>query len=292
MYMKQLMMMLAFSGLTQLSFAQTDSTQKQNDTITVGNFVIIKKNRPEKVENDNSKDERVKININFNNNRVKKLNNVSTNWFIFDLGFTNLIDNTDYTAAQGMGYLKTGRPVDGVVTQNSMALNSGKSSNANLWFFMQKLNVSKHVLNLKYGLGLEMYNFRYDRSLSYRNTPMPYAFNDSISFSKNKLYVGYLTVPFMININPYPTKKHAFSMSFGVSAGYLVGSHNKQISAERGKQKYYGDMMLQPWRFAAIGEIGLGPVRLYGSYSLNNLHKESTGLKQTPYAVGLRFSNW
>jgi hypothetical protein len=49
---------------------------------------------------------------------------------------------------------------------------------------------------------------------------------------------------------------------------------------------------LQPWRFAVVGELGLGPVRLYGSYSLNDLHKESTGLKQTPYAVGIRFSNW
>ncbi|MBS1627987.1 MAG: hypothetical protein JSR09_04085 [Bacteroidetes bacterium] len=291
--MKQLMMLLAFSGLAQLSVAQTDSTQQQSDTITVGNFAIVKKNKPEKTDNENNKNEKVKINIGFkNSNREKKLSNVSTNWFIFDLGFANLIDNTNYTAAQSMGYLKTGRPADGPVTQNSMALNSGKSSNANLWFFMQKINVTKHVLNLKYGLGLEMYNFRYDRSLSYRNTPMPYVFNDSIGFSKNKLYVGYLTVPFMININPYPTKKHAFSMSFGVSAGYLVGSHNKQISAERGKQKYYGDMMLQPWRFAAIGEIGLGPVRLYGSYSLNDLHKEATGLKQTPYAVGIRFSNW
>jgi len=49
-----------------------------------------------------------------------------------------LVDNTNYTAAQGMGYLKTGRPADGQVTQNSMALNSGKSSNANIWFLCRK----------------------------------------------------------------------------------------------------------------------------------------------------------
>jgi len=41
--MKRLMMMLALSGLVQLSFAQTDTTAKTNDTVKVGNFIIIKK---------------------------------------------------------------------------------------------------------------------------------------------------------------------------------------------------------------------------------------------------------
>lgn len=286
------MMMLAFAGLAQTTFAQTDTTTKAADTVKVGNFIIIKKN---KEGADDKKNQIINITVNRHQRNYtpkRKLSNKSTNWFIFDLGFTNLVDNTNYTTAQGMGYLKTVRPADGPVTQNSMALNSGKSSNANIWFFMQKINVSKHVLNLKYGMGLEMYNFRYDRSLSYRTYPNAFAFNDSIGFSKNKLYAGYLTVPFMININPTPQKHRSFSLSLGVSAGYLVGEHDKQISGDRGKQKYHGDFQLQPWRFAAITELGLGPVRLYGSYSLNTLHKETTGLKQTPYAVGIRFSNW
>lgn len=152
--MKHLMMLLALSGLVQLSFAQTDTTAKPTDTVQVGNFIIIKKNKDGKLTDD----EKINININFKGKDIsikKKPGNISTNWFIFDLGFTNLVDNTNYTAAQGMGYLKTGRPADGQVNQNSMALNSGKSSNANIWFFMQKMNVANHVLNLKYGLGLE-----------------------------------------------------------------------------------------------------------------------------------------
>ena len=157
---------------------------------------------------------------------------------------------------------------------------------------MQKMNVYKHVVNLKYGLGYEMYNFRYDRSLSYRKDPSPYIFNDTVSFSKNKLFAGYITVPFMININTAPSKQKSLSFSAGVSAGYLVASRNKQVSNERGKVKYKGDFDLEPFRLAAIGELGLGPVRLFGSYSLNKLHKSSTGLDQTPYSFGIRFSNW
>jgi hypothetical protein len=289
--MKPLIIATACMIVATTGFAQTDST-KASDTIHVGNFVIIKKNKEGNTNTYKNDDKSININVYTNGHQNKKLHNISTNWFIMDIGFTNLVDNTNYAAAQTMGYLKTPNAAAGPVTQNSMTLNSGKSSNVNIWFFMQKLNVSNHVLNLKYGMGYEMYNFRYDRSISYRSTPQAMVFNDSIGFSKDKLFAGYITVPFMININPTPHKHHGLSFSVGVSAGYLVDWRNKQISGERGKQKYRGDMQLQPWRLATIAEIGLGPVRLYGSYSFNTLHRDNTGLNQTPYAVGIRFSNW
>jgi hypothetical protein len=56
--------------------------------------------------------------------------------------------------------------------------------------------------------------------------------------------------------------------------------------------KYKGDFDLQPFRLAAVAEMGLGPIRLYGSYSLNKLHADGTRLSQYPYAIGIRFSNW
>jgi hypothetical protein len=173
--------------------------------------------------------------------------------------------------------------------KDDLKLITGKSSNVNLWLFMQKLNVTGRVLNLKYGLGLEMYNFRYKENFSYNENPA-FIFRDTVDFSKNKLYVGYASVPFMINIDPTPNKRHGFSISAGVSAGYRIGSHTKQISDERGNAKNHGEFDLDPWRFAYVAELGLGPARLYGSYSINPLHQD--GLKQYPYAIGLRFSNW
>ena len=81
-----------------------------------------------------------------------------------------------------------------------------------------------------------------------------------------------------------------FNLSAGVSAGYRIGSHTKQISDERGKIKDHNDFDLNDWRFAYIAELGLGPVHLYGSYSINELFQD--GLKQYPYTLGIRFSNW
>ena len=31
-------------------------------------------------------------------------------------------------------------------------------------------------------------------------------------------------------------------------------------------KKLHGSFDLDPWRFAYVGEVGFGPVRLYGSY--------------------------
>lgn len=290
--MKRLVCVVAIllAGLT--GFAQTDSTQKNTDTVKVGNFIIIKKKNNNGYSDDNDRSSR-RSTIEYRvERRTRRRSNISTNWWIMDLGFANMRDNTDYAAAQAGGFYKTLRTADGPVTTNSNKLITGKSSNVNIWFFMQKLNVIKHVVNLKYGLGLEMYNFRYDSRLSYRNDPQPYAFNDSIGFTKNKLYVEYLTVPIMLNINTTPDSRRGFSFSAGISAGYLTNSRNKQISGDRGKQKIKGDFNFEPWRIATIAELGLGPVRLYGSYSLNRLQKDITRVEQYPYTVGIRFSNW
>jgi hypothetical protein len=261
--------------LTTTVFAQIDTTTK-------------KVNRPISIEINTSNLSKHNINL-VDTSIFSKKKNVSTNWWVLDFGFCNLRDNTDYNNTSGY-YFKTinNRPR---ITKNSFKLNEGKSSNVNLWFFIQKMNVYKRILNLKYGLGLEMYNYRYENNLSFRKDEnSSFVFNDSVSFSKNKLFISYLTVPFMININTKPTNK-GLSISAGVSAGYLLRNRNKQISEQRGKVKYDGSFDLQPFRIAAIGELGMGRIRLYGSYSLNNLYNDDTKLQQFPYTIGFRLGH-
>ncbi len=260
------------------AFAQTDSTKQNSDTIRVGGITIIKKGG-----------EGNEHGITFKRRIRSKPSNVSTNWFIFDLGFTNYNDKTNYTSAETVAFAPT--VAGNKLNKSLLELRSGKSSNFNLWFFMQKLNVSKHVLNLKYGMGLEMNNFRYESPVSFTKAANTTMFLDTISFSKNKLFTSYLTVPVLININTNPNSyKKSFQFSVGASAGYLVASRLKQISPERGKQKIRDDFNLERWRINLMAEVGLGPVRLYGTYGLTPLMQN--GLKQYPYSVGFRFSNW
>ena len=143
--MKRLVILTAFLLAAGVSFAQTDSLSKSSDTVKVGNFIIIKKNKGNEVTEKSHGD----YHYDYKEERFpRKRTTLSTNWFIFDLGFANVRDETNYTAAQSESYFKVLRPADGKVNENSYQLNNGKSSNVNIWLFMQKLNVSKHMLNL------------------------------------------------------------------------------------------------------------------------------------------------
>jgi hypothetical protein len=167
---------------------------------------------------------------------------------------------------------------------------------------MQRLNLIKHYVNLKYGIGIEMNNYRFKSAVSFKeagvnpyntaqNINHPFIFRDSISFSKNKLAADYATVPFMLNLRTNPNNSSkGLSLSAGVSVGYLYSTRNKQKSGERGKHKNTGDYDVEKWKFSYIGELGLGSVRLYGSYTPKSIFEN--GLNMMPYSIGIRLSNW
>ncbi len=223
---------------------------------------------------------------------IKKLKNVSTNWFSFDLGYANFHDKsaTIYYLQMHPGIVA---PSNNFVNNSNLKLINNKSNNFNLWIVQQKVSLYKNKLNLKYGVGFEMFNFRLEQPVSFRNELFYKMILDNVNFSKNKLFAKYLTIPLQLNYRSDPKNKKSFYMSMGMSAGYLVDSRNKQKSSERGKQKYDGNFNLNNWRVASIGELGIGGIRLYGSYGLTNLFdKKAIPLEFPPYAIGLRFSNF
>ena len=286
-YMACAALMVAGASFGQIdrSTQDNDSTGNRVDTIKAGNFIIIKKSR-DKGAGGSAERSGTSTVINVKR-KPYTFSKVSTNWWIFDLGFANVNDKTNYSATDAQNFLRSVGP-GGKPGKDDLKLRQSKSSNVNIWIVMQRLSLAKGYVNLKYGLGLEMFNLRYQSSVRYNQSPN-YIYKDSIGFSKNKLYVGYATVPFMININTSPGKK-TLSFSAGVSAGYLVGSHTKEISAQRGKEKTKGDLGLEKFRLAYVGELGIGPIRLFGTYAMTKLH--DSGLEQYPYSLGVRFSNW
>jgi hypothetical protein len=275
--MKRLLLaLIALSGAVAIQ-AQDSTAKEKADTIRVGGMIIIK----EKKDNETKKEPDIVI----SNHHKRKSSNLSTNWFIFDFGFSNFNDKTNYPAAIASGFLGPG------VTPDQFDLRTGKSVNVNIWFFMQRLNMVKHVLNLKYGLGLELNNYRFeDERLHIAKNPTHiYIDPDWNVVDKNKLATDYITVPLMLNFNFTPGRENGFGLSAGVSAGFLYSSRQKiKVNGDRDKTK--DDFDLEQWKFSYIGELNLGPVRLYGSYAMHNMWEK--GLDVTPYNVGIRFSHW
>lgn len=285
-----------FSFNGEFGNTDNDFLKINNDTLIIGNMIII--NGDENLKDSffingdkfrfkwNEKDEEDEFDFNFEPGRNKKTNKekVTTNWGIVDLGIANVNDLTNYALISGLGgYFPSGSSGD-------MVLVNGKSLNVNIWFFMQRVSLISNVVNLKYGLGLELNNYRFKKNIRFRDEPRYFIERDAevASFEKNKLAADYITVPVMLNFNFTPGKSKSYGFSAGVSAGYLYSARQKMVSKERGKEKVRNDFNLQPWKLSAVAELNLGFIQLYGSYALGNMFR--SGLDQTPYSAGIRFS--
>jgi hypothetical protein len=300
--MKRIYFLATLCAIATASYAQQPSTgdsavskRKQNDTISIGSILIIKRN-DKSYRNDSS------TVLLTDNNYKKKNSRISTNFLVLDLGFANWEDKSNYAVTGGYLFNRPGTPQ---LSGNDFKLRAGKSVNVNIWLFMQKLALVKRNVNLKYGLGVELINYSFRSPISFKESGVlpyipagaagisssPFVFRDSVSFSKNKLALKYITIPLMLNFaSNHKPGKAGFSASVGVSAGYLYKQRNKQRSDERGKQRNQGDYDLEQFKFSYIGEIGFGSFRLYGSYSPKSIFNRNLDIR--PYNIGFRFSKW
>lgn len=286
--MKRIFTLCAAFCLVAAVSGQTDSTRTapKYDTIRIGGITIIRKPGTREREILHDKDYKL-----HNRKNSDKPANLTINWWIIDLGFSNFSDKTVYSSPAAQAYAPGSN-------ETWFDLKDGKSRNVNVWFFMQKLNVAKHVLNLKYGLGLELNNYHFKRPVRFDPNPpaipnTPVVSLDGTpgrSYSKDKLAADYLTVPIMLNFNFTPQRKKGFGFSAGISAGYLYSARNKTHNSDEGKHKAKDDFGLEKWKLSYVGELTLGPVRFYGSYAFKSMFER--GLKMTPYNFGFRFSNW
>ena len=282
--MNRVLLLTAGLCIALFAHAQTDTTGKRDnwhpggDTLRVGNLLIIRNGPGERAT-----DPYVRVKSRHHDRSSYRPSNISTTWGILDLGFTNYNDKTIYTSAAAQQFAPGG-------SKDWFKLNNGKSVDVNIWIFMQRLNLIKHVVNLKYGIGVELNNYRYEDNIRFLTNPTT-VIMDTINYSKNKLAEDFVTVPVMLNFNFTPHRRHPFGLSAGASFGYRYSSREKFKSGADGKQKTYNDFDLDPWKISYIGELQLGYwVSLYGSYATKTIFNR--GLDQIPYSFGLRFGNW
>jgi hypothetical protein len=247
-----------------------DTTQMANDTIRIGSMIIIR--------SGHDRGDRNVYRRNYHTNE-----NVKTNWCVIDLGFNQVNDRTDYGASIANGYLPAGANSDWFTQKNF------KSTNVNIWVFMQTRNLIKHVVNLKYAAGVELNNYKYRENIRFAEKGLPMVYEDNVNYRKNKLALDYITVPLMINFNFNPKKKNPIGLSTGISAGYLYSSRQKTNGGGLGKKKYRDDFEARNFKIAYVAELVLGPIKLYGSYATQSMFKK--GLDMTPYSFGIRLSN-
>jgi hypothetical protein len=270
---------------------KTDTLKIGEDTVKMGGLVIVGKGVSEGINKLGKAIEGLDLkkigDVATDVLKKKRLKKVSTNWFVYDIGFAGYNDNTNYATSAAQAFVKP----FGIVpaSKGDFALKTSRVSNFNLWF-MQRVSIIESVLNLKYGLGIESNNYFFKTGITYVDDVAVYARRGGVNdLSKNKLVANYLTVPVMLNINTNPTKgKRGFQFSAGISGGYLSSARQKQ-KGPGGTDKTKSNFNLEQFKLSYVAELGLGPVKLYGSVATRPMHQY--GVEQVPYTLGLRFSN-
>ncbi len=272
--------------------SKTDSLKIGEDTLKMGGLIIVGKGISEGIGKLGKAIEGVDLKkvgeVAADVLKKKKPKKVSTNWFVYDIGFAGYNDNTNYATSAAQAFVKPAGSVP--ASKGDFALRTSRVSNFNLWFFMQRVSIIESVLNLKYGLGIESNNYFFKTGITYVDDISVYTTRGGVNeLSKNKLVANYLTVPVMLNINTNPMKgKKGLQFSAGVSGGYLSSARQKQ-KGPGGTDKTKSNFNLEQFKLSYVAELGLGPVKLYGSVASNPMHQY--GLEQVPYTLGLRFSN-
>jgi hypothetical protein len=262
----------------------------QNDTIKIGQLLISK---PESKSNlsweqiiKNKDLNGLKVNFKKSNNNFKQL---ETSWFAFDLALVNYLDETKYAENKTLSDPAIGQPL----SKFKMQLNNGKSTNINIWVVQQKYRLKNPAFYLKYGLGLEMFNFRYEYGINFRKNESMFIYLNDESYQKNKLFTSYLSAPVQFGYDFKLKNDKILGISGGLVTGYLFKSYNKQINRELGKEKYKSNFSLRDMRLAGVFEIRIDKLKFFGTASLQNmLDKMNTNQSLYPYSFGLRFSKF
>lgn len=253
------------------SFAQSDKNKhKKNVTIGTGGITV---NKDSSTLSGDGKDDNEKFNV---------------HWGMLDLGINTLQDNTNYNSPAAQNFLNV--PAN-MKNSNLFNLDQGKSINVNVYPIVTKYRLLKthnQRIYLMSGVGFQIYNFRFTKSVTYANNTNPEVFLDSIGFRKNKLAVNYLTIPLELVFKTRVGSKNWLVYGVGVTGGYRLNSWMKQESSERGKQKDHDKFNLSNFNSCLMGEIGLdGYFRLYATYQVTALQENS--LDQHPFSIGVRF---
>lgn len=217
----------------------------------------------------------------------EKVGKVRLSSTMLDLGVNMLNDNTNYNDPTLATYLR-------VPASNRNAdlfdLRNGKSINVNIYPLMAKMPVIKtrgQRLYISTGIGLQIYNFRYENPITYVKTPPGIILDSSTTFRKNKLGVYFVNIPLMVTAKTRLTKKNWLVYGAGITAGYRMNSWNKQVSDKYGKTKMHGNFDMSDYNTCVTAEFGLeGILRFYASYQLNSLYQNA--IDQRPISIGLR----
>ncbi|MES2455156.1 MAG: outer membrane beta-barrel protein [Bacteroidota bacterium] len=193
----------------------------------------------------------------------------------FDLGFSKLIDNGSFTLSPANDFLDYRASKTSTVSFD--VLQMGYRFNSNFKVYIAG------------GFDWTMIRLKKNITMQPNNNVLSYI-TDSIKFSKNRFSNSYVHIP--LNFE-FRTKENdngeRFYFVIGPEVSFLLNGKVKQISNERGKQKFKDDYNFEPFRYGGTVRIGYGSMGIFAKYYMNDMFASTPqkGLKNMSFGITL-----
>jgi hypothetical protein len=212
----------------------------------------------------------LRINTNSNQTVVtttespKKKNTVSVGLVFdhFDLGFSRYLDKGSFTLSQANSFLE---------------FEPAKTSNVGFDFFEMKYKSgSKFAFYI--AAGLDWNHIRLKQHITIlKDQPVLDYQPENIAFSKNRLSSRYLRIPIGFEFNTPVQKGKYFRVVAGPELGFLLNGKLKQISEQRGKEKFKDDYNFNPFRYGAHLRLAYQNTGIFMKYYFSDVFAKDQG---------------
>ncbi|MEA1886196.1 MAG: outer membrane beta-barrel protein [Bacteroidota bacterium] len=202
-------------------------------------------------------------------------------WSAFEIGLNN--------------YLTSGYTMSLPSDLSYMDLNTGKSFNININFAQLGIGLSRHF-GIVTGLGFEFNDYKFEGNNNITKDEdgviVPYYPPDGIEYEKSKLSTVYLTMPLMFEAQIPVKSRRTVNIAAGAIGGVKLGSHNKMVYYDGGKQKIKenDDFSLSVFRYGPSIRLGYESFQVYATYYMNGMFIEDKGPDLYPVQFGMAFT--
>ena len=165
------------------------------------------------------------------------------------------------------------------------------------WMASQRISKGFHW---DFGIGFQFYNFKFEnRDFQAVREEKDIDFNKrtDVEGFKSKLSTPYLTASTMCKLDVgkmNDNSKGGLSIAAGPYVGYRLGGQSKFVYREidgsgRRKDKEDTGLYLENLRYGIRGELGVGRVKFFSMYDLNELFQVGKGPALNPITFGVIF---
>lgn len=165
------------------------------------------------------------------------------------------------------------------------------------WMAAQRISKGFHW---NFGIGFHFYNFKFenrDYQAVRGEDAIDFIQRTDVDGFKSKISSSYLTATTMLELDfgqMNDQGKRGMKIAAGPYIGYRLGGQSKYVYEEIGgsgrqKDKEATGLYLENLRYGIRGELGVGRVKFFTTYDLNELFQEGKGPALNPITFGVVF---